>query len=160
GFTVRGPAGSPDVGIGIYGGANLTLSSVDVTDIRTRLDSGFNSPGGTAIGVGLSDNKRFPGGQVGVATITDVNVTNYGERGMTVFRSGSRAHIQSNHVTGHGSAFQAGIMIGQNAIATVVNNEVSNNTCNMPPVCGDDPLNQGQSIGIGISGADINTHIA
>lgn len=161
-FTVSGPAGNPDVGIGVYGGAHLELSSVDVTDIRTPLTSGFNQDGGTAIGVGRSDNKRFPGGQVGDATITDVNLINYGDHGITVFRSGSRANIEQCHVTGHGSAFQAGIMVGQNATAMVVDNEVSSNICNMPPPppgCGIDPVNQGQSVGIGTAAAGIGTHI-
>jgi Right handed beta helix region len=159
-FTVRGPGGSPDVGIGVYGGANLELSSVDVIDIRPPLISGFNSPGGTAIGVGLSDNKRFPGGEVGVATITDVSLTNYGEHGITVFRSGSRAHIENNHVTGHGSAFQAGIMVGQNATATIVNNDVIRNIGILTdPDYGNDPINQAQSVGIGTSGAGVGSHI-
>jgi parallel beta-helix repeat protein len=158
-FTVSGPAGVPDAGIGVYGGAYLELSHVDVTDIRTPSTSGFEQSGGIGIAIGRRDNTRFPGGQIGGATITDVNVTNYGEHGILVIRDGSRAQISGSRVRGHGSAQQAGIMVAQKATAIVgPHNVVSSTICNMD-YCGNDPLNQGQSVGIGTSDAGTGTHI-
>jgi parallel beta-helix repeat protein len=39
-------------------------------------------------------------------------------------------------------------MVGFGAMASVTENTISGNICNMPSECGPDPINQGQSVGI------------
>ena len=93
-LTVTGPAGCPNWGIGVMDQATLNLSSAIVNHIRDRSISDCPLIGGTAILVGLPPH--LAEGQVGMATITDVIVSDYSSHGIAVVGNQSTANIFHN----------------------------------------------------------------
>lgn len=176
GFTVRRGAFTPAavddfLGIFVFGGATLSLSSSSVTDIRQAPISG-TIIGGTAILIGAGGDASYAAdslgvtgaAQVGHATITGVTVTGYQVNGIVIDGASSTATITGNTITGAGTIggttpAQTGIQISDSAVGTITGNTVTNNKCNSGAACGptsitgtflNDLFTLGQGIGISL----------
>ena len=141
GFTITGPEGTDCdtlVGISILDNGSINLKSVVIKGCTQN-----------AILIGAVE--FFPGGpQVGHATITKTFITDYREHGVFALGSGSTLTMSYNKVVG--SAPDAlgiiGILFVLGATGTITHNEVSENICNIPDICGTDYFTQFQAFGI------------
>jgi hypothetical protein len=150
GFTIKGPEDpNCDVlfGITVLGDANLKLDSAVITDCTFA---------GVVVGISLtSDNS-----QIGHATVTNTVITDYQKFGAYADGSGSTLTMSYNKVVGSNyEAFDTdeveitpnliGIYFTNDAQATITHNQVSENICILPDICGPDWFNQFQAAGIG-----------
>ena len=137
GFTITGPCDTL-VGISVLDNGSINLKSVVIKGCTQN-----------AILIGAVE--FFPGGpQVGHATITKTFITDYREHGVFALGSGSTLTMSYNKVVG--SAPDAlgiiGILFVLGATGTITHNEVSENICNIPDICGPDYFTQFQAFGI------------
>lgn len=149
GFTVSGPGpsscGSIDTGIIITGGANLTLSGTTIASIRDQPFSGCQNGEGIRVG-----STHAGGNSTGTLTATGITVQDYQKNGITIKGGGTTATVSGSTVTGAGATTaiaQNGIQVSADAVATLTNNTISGNECNVA-VCGPNPLTDTQSTGI------------
>ena len=141
GFTFTGPEGTDCgtlVGISVLANGSINLKSLVIKGCTQN-----------AILIGAVE--FFPGGpQVGHATITKTFITDYREHGVFALGSGSTLTMSYNKVVG--SAPDAlgiiGILFVLGATGTITHNEVSENICNIPDICGPDYFTQFQAFGI------------
>jgi hypothetical protein len=171
GFTVTGPGPeafrSVSFGILVVGNATLNLHDTTVTAIRSPLDLNGQldtDQTGAGIGVGIQSRAGIPG-QVGLATINDVMITDYQKTGIRVAFAGSMATITHNTITGFGlstTIAQNGITIVSGAKATVSDNTISLNEFEGNPgqPGGPDLFNDQNATGIIIVGGGAGTTIA
>lgn len=151
GFTINGPSGSSCPllqGIAVLGDATLNLDSSAVRGCTER-----------AVPVGAPS--FLPNGpQVGHATITNTDITNYQVEGIAAFTSGSTVIVLRNNIVKTPGAHEAaGVDLLFGAKGIIVHNKVSGNICN-DPACGPDFFNQLQSFGIATVGAAAGTIIS
>ena len=137
GFTITGPCDTL-VWISVLDNGSINLKSVVIKGCTQN-----------AILIGAVE--FFPGGpQVGHATITKTFITDYREHGVFALGSGSTLTMSYNKVVG--SAPDAlgiiGILFVLGATGTITHNEVSENICNIPDICGTDYFTQFQAFGI------------
>lgn len=150
GFTVTGPGPAANVsvsfGILVVGNATLNLHDTTVTSIRSPLDSNGQldtDQTGAGIGVGIQSRNGISG-QVGLATINDVIITDYQKSAIRVAFAGSMATITNNTITGDAgrigpstSIAQNGITIVSDATAMISGNTISDNEfAGGPPASG------------------------
>jgi hypothetical protein len=174
-LAVAGPSGpggglncaqnpvSLDNGISVVHGATLNLAQAAVRDIYDIDLSGNENSGcqrGTAISIGR------PGGSgtatVGHAHITGVQVTRYQKNGVAVRSAGSTLTLLGSRIANLPSKVIAsnGVEVLDAARGDVRANSVTGNQCNLPGVCGPDPINDTEASGILSLGADKATVIA
>jgi parallel beta-helix repeat protein len=159
GFTVTGPTpcGIEGGGIRVVKAATLELSDTHVTRMQT--EDGTCTPDRDhtrGIVIGLPPVILLDGafGTIGHGIITEVVIDGYRQAGITVAGppggTPSTASLSHNLITG-GALIpidgQTGIHLAGAALAQVRQNKVRGNVCTHP-VCGPDPLNQVQSLGI------------
>lgn len=162
GLTVSGPmpCGILGQGISVVKSATLSLTNSRVTRIRPETTC-LGPAVGRGIVIGLPGVVELDGqfGSTGNATIKGVTVDRYQTAGMSVVAplagSPSTAVLAENLITGGASPFnfvgQSGMELVGAIDAQVKDNTVSENACTFP-FCGPDPINQGQSSGIEVSG--------
>lgn len=162
GLTVSGPmpCGILGQGISVVKSATLGLTNSRVT--RIRPETACQGPlVGRGIVVGLPGVVQLDGqfGSTGNATVKGVSVDQYQTAGMSVVGvpggSPSSAVFADNLIVGGASPFnfvaQSGMELAGFIDAQAKDNAVSGNVCTFP-FCGPDPINQGQSSGIQVSG--------
>ncbi|HXM94364.1 MAG TPA: right-handed parallel beta-helix repeat-containing protein [Candidatus Dormibacteraeota bacterium] len=154
-----GPCGSLNLGILVYGDATLELKDSVVTHIRDNpLSSCFF---GAGVGVGIP--AFLHGGSVGHATIRDSIFLDYQSEAIGVVGAGSTATISDNVIIGAGNSTaraQNGVFVTSSAVATITDNIISRNLCDIPNRCGNNPMGQGQSSGIFANNAGAGTIIS
>jgi parallel beta-helix repeat protein len=169
GVTITGPGGAKlpgsqciiDVGVSAVGGATLDMMDSTVKDV-------IHIPFGSTYcgeGIRIGTPRGASVHQEGHGTIRNVIVSGYMKNGIVVAGPLSTATIEGNTVTGvvpNTANAQNGIQIGYGAIATIVNNEVSDNWCGPRFNCGPnpfDPIAPYQSSGILLYQAGASTVI-
>ncbi len=169
GLTVAGPGGpgggmncapnpaSLDVGVNVYGGATLNLLFAAVRDVFDVPASGCQR--GDAISIGSKCFTCAP--DVGHANIDHVIVTNYQKNGIAARGTSTSLLLNHSSIANQPSSVIAsnGIEVLNSAVGRVQENIVTGNECNLPSVCGPDPLLQTQASGILSFAADPSTRI-
>jgi len=171
GVTVTGPTPCFAVsGVVVVKGATLDLHESQVTLIRPD-DPGcpitFRSSG---VVIGLPFfvviDGETDGGSIGHGTVTQVAVDKYLTTGIAVLGPfagpPSTATLKENVITG-GNPFtapgQGGITVSFAAVAQVTENTIRGTVCTDATICGRDPINQFQSVGIGLNSIPAGTVI-
>jgi parallel beta-helix repeat protein len=169
GVTITGPGGAKlpgsqciiDVGVSAVGGATLNMMDSTVKDV-------IHIPFGSTYcgeGIRIGTPRGASVHQEGHGTIRNVIVSGYMKNGIVVAGPLSTATIEGNTVTGvvpNTANAQNGIQISYGAVATIVNNEVSDNWCGPRFNCGPnpfDPIAPYQSSGILLYQAGASTVI-
>ena len=134
GFTIKGPQGTNCdelIGVSVLENATINLNHSIIKGCTQN---------GIAIG--------FEG--TGHATITKTFITDYREHGVFAFGPGTTLTMSYNKVVGSAPDALAiiGILFVAGATATITHNEVSENICNIPDICGPDWFTQFQAFGI------------
>ncbi len=134
GFTIKGPQGTNCdelIGVSVIENATINLTHSIIKGCTQN---------GVAIG--------FEG--TGHATITKTFITDYREHGVFAFGTGTTLTMSYNKVVGSAPDALAiiGILFVAGATATITHNEVSENICNIPDICGQDWFTQFQAFGI------------
>ena len=151
------PCNSPtslQEGVLIVQNAALTMSSGGITDMHAGSISGSCSLSGrstSGVRAGLRNGGVDGRPLSGRLTMTGVSVSGYTGDGIVVRGFGSTGAITRNRITGPGSgtlALPNGVEVLAGAIATLSDNTISNNLCDLPAICGPDPIGQVQSAGI------------
>ena len=135
-----GPCGSINAGVFVGGNSHLSMTGVLIPEIHNNPFSGCQN------GIGIQIGKQAFA-EVGHAVITNTAVSNYQKAGIVVDNVGSDATITGDTIDGHGDSTviaQNGIQISRGATAIVENNLVQGNQCDVPGVCGSDPINDTQ----------------
>jgi Right handed beta helix region len=162
-FTVSGPSGpggglncaqnplSLDMGVAVVNGSTLNFSAARVRDIYDIDLSGQENSGcqrGDAVSVGKPGGLVPP--TVGHARITDVTVDRFQKDGVAVRTAGATLDLVGSRITNLPSNVIAanGVEVLDGALGRIVQNVVSGNECNLPIVCGPDPINDTEASGI------------
>lgn len=148
-LAVAGPAmpggcGASSTGL-IYGvwvvqNATLNLSHAAINNIYNGAFDN-NAVGGCQQGVAIRVGSNALA-TVGHATITNVTIDRFQKGGIVIDGPGSTGDVEVSTITDAPQSTIAsnGIQVSRGATATVENNTVSGNECNLPDVCGPDPL--------------------
>jgi len=155
GLTVvaKWPAGTCNdnlYGVLVAGGATLRAKQVTVLGAGASPINGCQ--GGVGIEVGLSSTTPV---EVGHATLTDDDVSEYQKNGITVDGAGSSAKIIRATVVGDPRTTQIaqnGIQISDGAEGTIKSSSIEDNQCRAA-VCGSDAWSETQSTGVLFYGA-------
>ena len=157
GFTINGyevsNCGNTPVdgvtGFNVQEGATLNLDSSTIRDC-------------TFIGVRVGAPPFLPNGQpvpngpqVGHATITNTDITDYTSFGIVAFTADSTLTVTKSNIIASDTSNipgQTGIFV-LGAKGKITHNEVSGNICNLPDICGSDFFNQFQGYGIIVDSA-------
>ena len=157
GFTISGyevsNCGNTPVdevtGFNIQEGATLNLGSSTIRDC-------------TFIGVRVGAPPFLPNGQpvpngpqVGHATITNTDITDYTSFGIVAFTADSTLTVTKSNIIASDTSNipgQTGIFV-LGAKGKITHNEISGNFCNLPDICGPDFFNQFQGYGIIVDSA-------
>ncbi len=97
----------------------------------------------------------FLGSQVGHATITNTDITDYRSTGIVAFTSDSTLSITKSEIIASDTSNiigQVGILLEFGATGKITHNEVSGNICNLPD-CGPNFFTQTQAFGIIVDSA-------
>jgi parallel beta-helix repeat protein len=163
GLTVTGPTPCAvnSGGIRVVKAATADVSDSRVIGIRPPADGSCpldDNATGAGIVIGLPPIIVIDGegGTTGHGTVTGVAIDAFQTTGIVVVGplGGplSTATISNNVVTG-GTPFlsfgQVGISVNVGAVARMTDNTIGGTVCTVPVVCGRDPINQVQSVGIG-----------
>ncbi len=103
------------------------------------------------------------GSQVGHATITKTDITDYRNGGIVTFTSGSTLTITESNIIGSDTYVegQIGILVELGAKGIITHNKVSGNICNLSfPDCGSDFFTEIQGFGIVVTCADKSSVIS
>ncbi len=144
-------------GILVAGGANLKLTGANVIGAGPRPINGCQGGVGIQIGMGWTEPV-----EVGMATLSNVSVTEYQKNGITVDGAQSKATIKSTTVKGAGETpeiAQNGIQVSFGAKASIASSVISGNECNNAS-CGADSLAYYQSTGVLLYGAAGGTKVS
>lgn len=153
-------------GVLVVQNATLAFRSGAITDMHagsTSTSCNLSGRGSDGVRVGLGYGGVDGSPLVGHLAITDASVSGYTNVGIQVRAFGSTATITRNRITGPGSGNSGvpyGVAVNLGATATVSDNTISDNLCDLPSICGPDPINQFQSAGIVVSTTFAGTAIA
>jgi hypothetical protein len=147
---------SLDFGITVDRGATLSLQQAAVRNVFEQPGTGCQVHG-TAISIGSGCFSCTP--DVGHATLRDVLVANYEKNGVAERGSGSTLDIRDSTVSEMPQPQIAsnGIEVVKGAVASIRNNDVTGNECNLAVICTSDPLTGTQASGILMIGAGAGT---
>jgi Right handed beta helix region len=174
-FTVSGPSGpggglncganplSLDMGVAVVNGSTLNFGAARVSNIYDIDLAGQENSGcqrGDAISVGKPGGPVTP--TVGHARIAGVQVDRFQKDGVAVRTAGSTLDLLNSSITNLPSNVIAsnGVEVLDGALGKIQHNLVSGNECNLPIICGPDPINNTESSGILSFSADAGTVIA
>jgi uncharacterized repeat protein (TIGR01451 family) len=153
GFTVAGPKPAPITcdpaqalmyGVRVMGNGALDITNSNIVDIRDEPLSGCQT------GIGIRAGS-FAFNTSGHLTMTGVVITGYQKGGVVVSGIGSSGVITGNTITGLGAQNQIaqnGVQISGGATATVTDNTISANKCDLVSACSSDAINGDFSSGV------------
>jgi hypothetical protein len=168
-LTVSGPGASGggnncapnsaslDFGITVNRQATLVLQESAVRNVFDQPQSGCQR--GTAISIGSPCFTCTA--DTGHATLRDVLVADFQKNGVAARGPGSTLDMRNSQVEEMAQPQIAsnGIEVLTSAVATIRDNTITGNECNLPIVCSPDPINGTQASGILIAGPGAGTSV-
>jgi hypothetical protein len=139
-------------GVVVAGGATLRFSNSQITAAGAVPLNGCQGGDGILAG----DSQGSPA-QVGHLVLTGSRVSGYQKNGIVIDGAGSTGAIYNSIVTGAGPTpliAQNGIVVGNGAGASIAASDVTGDECDVPAICGSDPLHQTQAAGIIVYATD------